>query len=187
MRFAAALVAFMLSAGGTALAADLYKWQDEDGVTRYSDQMPPPGAKNLQKLKSTANLLAAERSASPMSDDTRAAAKKLPITLYSFDDCGELCKKAQAFLDKRGVPYTLKDTNEDKIQLQKLTGKLEAPALMLGNTAPVVGFDESRWHKELDLAGYAKSNPYLKPGASMAVKPQPKTPPVAEASQENRP
>lgn len=168
------------------LAGELYKWQDEDGITRYSDQMPPPGTKNLQKFKSTGSLLAAERAAAPMPDESRDAAKKHPISLYSFDGCGEICKKAQAFLDKRGVPYAIKSTNEDKLQLQKLTGKLEAPALMLGNTSPIVGFSESRWNTELDLAGYTKSNPYLKPGASLATKPQAKAVvPVAEATPGN--
>lgn len=166
---------------GSAWAADLYKWQDDDGITRYSDQMPPPGAKSVQKLKSTANLLAVERAAS-MPNESLEATKKHPISLYAFDDCGEGCKNAQAFLDKRGVPYALKTTNDDKIQLKQLTGKLEAPALVLGNTSPIVGFSENRWNRELDLAGYAKSNPYLKPGSSLASKPQAKV--AAEAAQE---
>jgi len=175
------IVVLAVVACGSAWATDLYKWQDDDGIIRYSDQMPPPGAKNLQKLKSTANLLAVERTAS-MPNESIEAAKKHPISLYAFDDCGEACKNAQAFLDKCGVPYALKSTNDDKVQLKQLTGKLEAPALILGNTAPLIGFSESRWTRELDLAGYAKSNPYLKPGTSLAVKPQPRT--TAEATQE---
>jgi glutaredoxin len=159
-----------------AWSGDLYKWRDEDGITRYSDQMPPAGARNVQKLKSTASLLSAERTANLMPEESQEAARKHPISLYAFTDCGEVCKKAEAFLDKRGVPYTLKSTEDDKVQLQKLTGKLEAPALVLGNTAPIVGFNEARWNRELDMAGYAKSNPYLKPGSSLATKPQPKAP-----------
>lgn len=183
----AAAYALLLVAACPAWAGDLYKWQDDDGITRYSDQMPPPGAKNVQKMKSTANLLSAEKTTVPLPEETRIASKKHPITLYAFDDCGNICKQAQAFLDKRGVPYTLKSTTEDKIELQKITGKLDAPALMLGNTKPVVGFEENRWNKELDLAGYAKSNPNLKPGMSLVTKPQPKTQPLAEATQENTP
>lgn len=175
------LVAVVLMFCGSAWAADLYKWQDEGGIMRYSDQMPPPGTKNVQKLKSTANLLAVERAAG-MPQESQQAAKKHPIDLYAFDDCGDVCKQAIAFLDKRGVPYTLKTSNEDKVQLKKLTGKLEAPAMVLGNTAPVVGFNEERWSNELDMAGYAKRNPYLKPGSSLASKPQPKV--AAEATQE---
>ncbi|HEY3325742.1 MAG TPA: glutaredoxin family protein [Novimethylophilus sp.] len=185
MRFA---LIWALLAAVPAWAGDLYKWQDGNGITRYSDQMPPPGAKNLKKLKSTANTLAAEKTAVTLPDESRTAAKKYPITLYSFGDCGEACKKAEAFLDKRGVPYALKGTDKDKIELQKLTGKLDVPALMFGNTAPIIGFEENRWNRELDLAGYAKSNPYLKPGVSMAVKQQPKEQvPAVDTVPENNP
>lgn len=157
-----------------AWAGDLYKWQDENGITRYSDQMPPPEAKDLKKLKSTANALVTEKTAVTLPDESRIAAKKYPITLYSFEECGDPCKQAEAFLDKRGVPYTVKSSNADKAEMKKLTGKLEAPVIVFGNTAPIAGFEEGRWNRELDLAGYAKSNPYLKPGMSMAIKPQPK-------------
>ncbi len=183
MKIAAGILAMAL-AGGACWAGDLYKWTDENGITRYSDQMPLPGAKNLQKLKSSANTLSLDKTAAALPDESRTAAKKHPLTLYSFPDCGDPCKQAEAFLDKRGVPYTLKSTNDDKLELKKLTGKLEAPVLVLGNTAPVVGFEEGRWTKELDLAGYAKSNPNLKPGMSLAIKPPPKPVPVAEAAPE---
>ncbi|GBG13675.1 uncharacterized protein NMK_1226 [Novimethylophilus kurashikiensis] len=177
------VLAIGMLASTLAWSGDLYKWRDENGITRYSDQMPPAGAKDVQKLKSTGSLLAAERAANLMPEDSQQAARKHPITLYSFADCGDVCKKAEAFLDKRGVPYTLKSTDDDKVQLQKLTGKLEAPALVLGNTTPIVGFNEARWNRELDTAGYAKTNPYLKPGTSLVTKPQPKTAaPVAEAA-----
>ncbi|HEY3327204.1 MAG TPA: glutaredoxin family protein [Novimethylophilus sp.] len=171
MRFA---WVWVLLAAVPAWAGDLYKWQAENGITRYSDQMPPPGAKNVQKLKSTVNALMAEKPAAALPDESRTAAMKHPITLYSFDDCGDPCKQAEAFLDKRGVPYTVKSSNADKAEMKKLTGKLEAPVIVFGNTAPIAGFEEGRWNRELDLAGYAKSNPYLKPGASMAIKSPPR-------------
>jgi glutaredoxin len=183
------VLAFGLFAAVVAWAGELYKWQDENGVTRYSDRMPPPAVKDFSKIRGgarTAPPAEIENVAFPLPRESRAALEKHPLTLYSFGDCGEVCKKAEAFLDRRGVPYVLKNTDQDKRELRKLTGKLEAPALVVGNTAPVVGFEEGRWGRELDMAGYAKRNPHLKAGASTALKPIPKPVPeaVAEASAE---
>lgn len=168
-RFVLALVLF---AAVLAWAGDLYKWQDENGVTRYSDRVPTT-VKQFTKLKGAPKPAEIENVNFPLPDESRRALQKHPVTLYSFPDCGEICSQAEAFLDKRGVPYVLKNTDRDKRELLKLTGKLEAPALVLGNTAPVIGFEEGRWGRELDLAGYAKHNPRLEPGTSTALKPPP--------------
>ena len=133
--------------------------------------MPPATVKEVTKLKGAPKPADMENVAFPLPDESRVALRKHPITLYSFPDCGVVCKQAEEFLDKRGVPYLLKNAEQDKFELQKLSGKLEAPTLVLGNTAPIIGFDAGRWGRELDLAGYAKSNPRLKPGASTALKP----------------
>lgn len=180
MKFLATLL--LASIASTAWAGDIYRWVDEKGVIRYSDLMPPPEVKNVQKFKSSASSLTAEKAPVVLPPETQAAAEKLPVTLYSFEECGEICKKAEAFLDKRGVPYTLKNADNDKIALQKLTGKLQVPVMVIGNTPPLSGFEEDFWNKELDLAGYAKGNPNLKPGTSMAVKATPKeaAPPPAK-------
>jgi glutaredoxin len=180
---------FLLLALGASpvWAGDIYKWDDAKGITRYSDQAPPPGAKNVQKYRSTGSGLAAEKPAAAPPQESGAAAEKpaekttekLEVTLYSFDECGDVCKQAEELLNKRGVPYTRKGDNNAKIELQKLTGKLDVPVMVIGNTAPISGFQEERWNKELDLAGYAKSNPNVKPGTSMAIKPPPRAEPSA--------
>ncbi len=149
-------------------AGDIYRWVDDNGVIRYSDLMPPAGSKNVQKFTGSSTSLTAEKTLPPA---TAKAAEQLPVTLYSFDECGTPCKSAEDLLNKRGVPYHLRNTNDDKIALQKLTGKLEAPVMVIGNTTPITGFESGRWNKELDLAGYAKGNPGSKPGTSMAIKP----------------
>ncbi len=170
MKKIASILAMLLIAG-SSWAGDIYRWVDDNGVIRYSDQMPPPSAKNVQKLKSTSGSLTAEKAPVALPPETAKAAEKLPVTLYSFEECGDPCKSAEALLDKRGVPYTLKSSNADKAALKQLTGKLEVPVMVIGNTTPISGFTEERWNKELDLAGYAKSNPNVKPGTSMAIKP----------------
>jgi glutaredoxin len=180
MRFLA--IALLLVIGSSlAWAGDLYKWNDEKGVTRYSDQAPPPGAKNVHKYRVTGGGLVMEKPAPALQETAppaaekpaEQAAEKLPITVYSFDECGDVCKQAEALLDKRGVPYTRKGDNNAKIELQKLTGKLDVPVMVIGNTAPISGFQEERWNRELDMAGYGK-NP-AKPGGAAASGAQPQT------------
>lgn len=158
MRFLTILL--LAAIASSSWAGDIYRWVEDNGVIRYSDHMPPPGTKDVQKLKSTGGSLTAEK----------ATAQKMPVTLYSFKEC-DACKSAENLLDKRGIPYYLKSSNDDKIALQKLTGKLQAPVMVVGSNAPIIGFEENRWHEELDLAGYARSNPNAKPGVSMAIKP----------------
>ena len=170
-----------------ASARDIYKWQDDEGITQYGDRMPPPTAKITEKLFSVKEGANSDQNGIQQPYESRLAAKKLPITLYSFAVCGDPCKAAEKFLNKRGVPYLLKSSDEDKEELVKRTGKREAPVLIIGNTAPIAGFEESQWNKELDLAGYAKNNPYAKLGSSTAIKPPPpKAPEVpAETNTEN--
>lgn len=175
--FSMKLLLILLVASASAWAVDVYKWDDENGIVRYSDRWPPPGAKNVQKYHSTNSGLVLEKPVTttqetgddapkPKPESALTPADKLPVVVYSFDECGDPCKQAEAFLKKRGVPYTRKDSNSDKIELKKLTGKMEAPVMVIGNTAPVSGFREERWNQELDLAGYPKSSPITKPSAA---------------------
>jgi|SRR5665647_27342 glutaredoxin len=136
-------------------AAQVYKWVDAQGQSHYSDNPPPQSGKNIEQKKLFGNHI--ETDTQPF--ETKEATKKNPVTLYSFDDCGNACSKAQALLDKRGVPYALKNTNQDKIELKKLTGETSAPVLIVGSQSPFQGFEETAWNRLLDQAGYPKSNP----------------------------
>jgi glutaredoxin len=165
MKFIAILIMVLLATA--ASARDVYKWVDENGDIRYSDHDPSQNSKDVQKLKVRGQTPVADETS--LSPETRAAAEKLPVTLYSFKEGGEACRQAEAFLDRRGIPYHLKSDNDAKIELKKLTGKLDVPAMLIGNTSPIIGFQEALWNQQLDLAGYARTN--SRPGASMAIKP----------------
>src|SRR3546814_7614603 len=53
--------------------------------------------------------------------ELREVSRMNPITLYAFDECGKPCALARALLDKRGVPYTMKNgETTHKAELQKL-------------------------------------------------------------------
>ncbi len=134
--------------------AQVYKWTDAEGKIHYGD-IPPPRAKNVEQKKTSGNII--ETDTVPY--ETKMAAQKNPITLYTFTECGDPCAMAQALLDARGVPYKLKNTVQDQVELKQLTGDTQMPVLIVGKMTPRRGFEESTWNTMLDEAGYPKSNP----------------------------
>lgn len=136
-------------------ATDLYKWRDSEGHVHYTDQPPPPSAKAIERKSGKGNLIESDT----LPFETKLVARKYPVTLYSFPECGDPCSSGEALLAKRGIPFTLKNQEEDKAVLVKLTGESQAPVLIVGNQSPLKGYQESKWNELLDLAGYPKSNP----------------------------
>ncbi len=80
------------------------------------------------------------------------------MKLYTFP-CGEVCRAAEALLNRRGVPYATiaVDTPEGSEQLMKATGELQAPVLQIGDKQFAKGYSEARWTAMLDEAGYPKA------------------------------
>ena len=147
-----------LVAGAIAVAADaqsLYRYIDANGRIVYSDQPPPPTAKNVQPKQMTDNIIETD----PVPFAAREAAEKNPVTLYTFD-C-EICKEAQALLAKRGVPYTTVVISEEEgmRKVKELTGKVSGPVLQVGEKQIAQGFNADRWEAMLDQAGYPKNIP----------------------------
>jgi glutaredoxin len=147
-----ALVAVMLMLAFSASAQTLYRYVDADGRVVYSDKPPPPSAKESQIKRVDANFIETDK----ISANTRQAMERFPVTLYAFS-CGTLCEDAEALLQKRGIPYTFVNTqNEAGIEkLKKLTGGLQVPVLQVG-TEFVKGFNDASWQQLLDRGGYAK-------------------------------
>jgi glutaredoxin len=112
--------------------------------------------------------------------EMKETAKKNPITLYTFDKCGEPCKLAQELLDKRGVPYMIKNGVEHKAELQKLGSADKMPVMLVGSKIIRQGFLESSWNRTLDEAGYPKSNPLAK--FHKKPSPAPKAEPIPEST-----
>src|SRR3546814_19627980 len=91
--------------------------------------------------------------------ELREVSRMNPITLYAFDECGKPCALARALLDKRGVPYTMKNgETTHKAELQKLTGNTKMPIMVVGNKLLKSGFVEVTWNRVLDSAGYPRTN-----------------------------
>ena len=151
----AGVVALGLAAGAGAQGEkQLYRYIDADGHVVYTDKTPPPTAKNIQPKRITANVI--ETNEMPLA--AQLASEKYPVTLYTYD-CGEICRNAEALLNRRGVPFTTVNVGEPEgmAKLQALTGANSVPVLQVGEKMVAKGLLEARWQTMLDEAGYPKT------------------------------
>ncbi|MEW6120034.1 MAG: glutaredoxin family protein [Pseudomonadota bacterium] len=171
------LVAICVAA--SAGATQLYQWKDAQGRMVYSDQPPPPSVRNAQQKSFKGSFIEGGESYA-----TRIARERFPITLYA-SACGAPCDQARQLLSERGVPYSSKDPQaspEAQADLQKLTGRLSVPVLVVG-ADKIDGFEAGQWQAALDRAGYPKSAlPDRKPvpTAAAPAEPAPADPPTAQ-------
>ena len=148
------LAAWMAAASAPLAAAQLYQWKDAQGRTVYSDQAPPTTVKAQQKSFKGSVIEGGESYAA------RTARERYPVTLYATA-CGAPCDQARQLLSARGIPYSSKDPQanpEAQAELQKLTGRLSVPVLVVGSDK-IDGFETGQWQSALDRAGYPKSAP----------------------------
>ncbi|PKO62596.1 MAG: glutaredoxin family protein, partial [Betaproteobacteria bacterium HGW-Betaproteobacteria-17] len=154
MKAGTLLMAVCLAAASAPLAAaQLYQWKDAQGRTVYSDQPPPTSIRNAQQKSFKGNLIEVGESYA-----VKTAREKNPVTLYA-SACGAPCDQARQLLAERGVPFSNKDPQaspESQAELQKLTGRLSVPVLVVGSDK-IDGFETGQWQAMLDRAGYPKS------------------------------
>lgn len=171
---------FLAAAFGLALAsaplsaAQLYQWKDAQGRTVYSDQPPPTSVKNAQQKSFKGSFIEGGESYA-----ARTARERFPVTLY-VTSCGAPCDQARQLLGERGVPHTTKDPQtgaEVQGELQKLTGRLNVPVLVVGSDK-VDGFEAGQWNALLDKAGYPKSPMPGRPASPPAAAEAPAAPPA---------
>jgi glutaredoxin len=168
------LIALLLAAV-TVQAAQLYRWVDDKGRIEWRDTPPPANAKKVERRTVGGSVI--ETNELPFS--VQRAMRDFPLTFY-VTDCGESCSKARAHLNRRGLPYTEKNPQDDIEAYKKLTnGRLEVPLLFVGREA-LRGYHEETWEAALDGAGYPRSvagarPPAAKPAAAPVAAP-PQTP-----------
>jgi len=166
------MMAVWVAVASTPLAASqLYQWKDAQGRTVYSDHPPPTSVRNAQQKNFKGSFVEGGEAYA-----TKVAREKHPVTLYT-SACGSACDQARQLLIQRGVPFSSKDlqASEDaRNEVQKLTGKLNVPVLLVGSDK-IEGFAAGQWQAALDRAGYPKSAP---PGS----KPVPPPAPVPSAA-----
>lgn len=135
-------------------AQTVFRWVDANGRVQYSDQPPPPGAKDAQER----NVQGSSIQNNEASLSTVEAQKKNPVTLY-VSECGDSCSAAKDFLNKRGVPHTVVDPTRSEELNKKFkedTGSNVLPVLKVGERK-LTGWSEGNWMSALDSAGYPKT------------------------------
>ncbi len=157
-----ALIVALFAAPPATQAQATYRWVGKDGKVHYSDQPPPPSeTRDVQQKK--LGLGSIVETGGP-SYGARQAARKLPLTLYTSDNCKENCRIARDFLNRRGAPFSEKilRTPEDAAAFKQATGmeELIVPVLQAGSTSEK-GFEKQAWGSFLDASGYprGKDNP----------------------------
>ena len=155
----------------SAQADGLYRWVDKSGKVHYSDA-PEIDATDVEKKKFGA-APAADSNDLPYA--TRRARQNFPVTLYVTDSCGDPCKQAREFLNKRGIPFTENNvhTPEDIASFKQLSGSAGVPTISVGKTW-FKGFQAEQWNGGLDIAGYsqAPSNQHAPQSPANPVKPE---------------
>jgi glutaredoxin len=173
-----AVLALAMCASAAAQDKQLYRYIDASGKVVYSDTPPPADAKNVQPKRLGSNVI--ESNEVPLA--ARMASERFPVTLYTFD-CGEPCRRAEALLNRRGVPFTsVNVTNpEGGAKLMSLTGANLAPVMQIGDKLLAKGLNESQWEAMLDQAGYPRTpTPRVMPaGKGTEAPPMAKGPPPA--------
>ena len=108
--------------------AQMYKWQDEKGVTHFSDS--PPQGKGAMKMKVRETEGTSERAAD-LSQPTnrqlqgRRSNQDIKVIMYMTDWCG-YCRKAREYLHSLGVNLVEYDIEKDaarREEMQKLGGR----------------------------------------------------------------
>ena len=155
LAYACGALAGIIVAGAAAQDQQIYRYVDPNGRIIYSDHVPPANAKSVEAKKLSPNLIETDQVALA----AQRAQERYPLTLYTFP-CGDVCDRAEALLNRRGVPYTTVNVQEQSgaEKLKKLTGELQAPVLQAGDKL-VKGFSDVQWQMLLDNAGYPAAPP----------------------------
>ena len=155
----------------SAQADELYRWVDKSGKVHYGDA-PAADAAVVEKRKFGA---APTVDVNDLPYATRQAKQNFPVTMYVAEKCGDPCKQAREFLNKRGIPFTENNvrTKDELDAFNKLSGSAGVPTLSVGKTW-FKGFQAEQWGGGLDTAGYPQTPSHqLQPPANpLTTKPE---------------
>jgi glutaredoxin-like YruB-family protein len=129
--------------------AEMYQWVDENGVVTFKDS-PPPVSRKRSKVKvyndnDFAPAPPHQPAPATRSDKSTATASSQPATpkkerfsgtveMYVTDWCG-YCKKAQNYMNYKGIPYVAYDIEKDSAarQRHKELGGRGVPLIIIGS------------------------------------------------------
>jgi glutaredoxin len=120
-------ILFLLLFSGTA-GAQMYKWQDEKGVSHFSDS--PPQGKGAVKMKIRETEGTSEKATDLRQLTNRQlqgtrANQDIKVVMYVTDWCG-YCRKAREYLHSLGVNLVEYDIEKDaakREEMRKLGGR----------------------------------------------------------------
>jgi glutaredoxin len=155
------LVLAIAAIGNLAEAQELYRWTDEKGRTQITDTAPPPGAKNVRKVKPAANSATPDTPGKAKGQPPLVLAramKEYPVTLYTSPNCIDPCKAARDLLNKRGVPFSEVQVweEESNAELKRVSGDTQVPTLKVGSSVQS-GYEATAYDALLDSAGYPQA------------------------------
>ncbi len=131
---------------GTA-QADLYKWEDENGIIHITDYPPPAkSGKNIRLHKQDAPVQEKEEQ-----EISNTEQKKGPsVVLYTKDSCSD-CDTAREFLKSKNISFTEynTDTNKEAAKKRKLIDDSDDAPFAIINNNHVYGFSEMVYNKAL--------------------------------------
>ena len=143
---ASLLAGLGLSTGSTAVT--VVQCEDAEGNRTYQESCPP-GTSVVEKKQ----IYTGPKQTGP---DMEALKANKPVTLYRVETC-EACDMVSDYLQERGVPFSLKNANDDvevQKELREKTGELSVPVVTIGDDAVVTGYNKSGLKEKLDQAGY---------------------------------
>jgi glutaredoxin len=140
------LVVTALFFSATSIQAEMYKWEDENGVVTFKDTPPPKSKKRKVKVyrdsdfdpapapppvsKKTGNSATAHAPAKP----AEKARFNGNIEMYVTDWC-PVCKKAEKYIAEKGYPVLRYDIEKDKAaeRRYKELGGHGVPLILVGS------------------------------------------------------
>ena len=164
-----------------ALAQQMYKWKDGEGVVHYSDTPPPVKDKKVE-VKDFSGASTPMTPAVPLPFALAQAVKNNPVVIYTASNCTP-CDQAKNALRDRGVPFSEKTVSSeaDRARLEQAGGS-KVPFIAIGSKT-LAGYGPDQLQAALTAATYptTKRLPagYQNPPAMSAA---PAAVPVAKAA-----
>ncbi|RJO71134.1 MAG: DUF4124 domain-containing protein [Myxococcales bacterium] len=163
----ALLVFFFLALCSGLAFAEMYQWVDENGVVHMSNT-PPGNAKKLKQkvvqVEETRRETTPDEPEENGAEDRQEAkkGKKAPtppadysaarVELYTTAWCG-VCRRARAFLQSKGVPFTEYDIEKDEqaAKRKKELGAGNGVPVAVINGKTVLGFSSASYENALRI------------------------------------
>ncbi len=146
------LVTAGLLLGGIGTAQAQFRWTDANGQVHYTDQPPPPGARDVRTLGRVGVGSAADDAGFPT--EVRRAMQNFPLVLYTTDNCSP-CATARNYLRRKALPFSerIVKSAADFEAFKAITPENSFPVLSVGRQV-IKGYQEQEWDAAIAAAGY---------------------------------